>query len=258
MTTIDTGKHHSFSRSSRPEATLDHESERLTRKRETALGYRIMASWGWGADGSGHITARDPERSDCFWLLGYGIPFGEATIDDLVLVKHSGQIVEGAHDINPAALCIHGPIHAARPDVVGAIHTHTPYGTPFSALAAPLPMTSQEAVVFHGRQGVFDGEEVNVTDLATGEKIATALGDGRLVVLANHGLLTVGTTVASAIGFYLNAERAAEVCVKVPDGRVISSAAADSVHLSVGDEINGWHVFQWLVRSRVGDPTVVG
>jgi len=119
-------------------------------------------------------------------------------------------------------------------------------------------MTSQEAVVFHGRQGVFDGEEVNVTDLATGEKIATALGDGRLVVLANHGLLTVGTTVASAIGFYLNAERAAEVCVKVPDGRVISSAAADSVHPSVGDEMNGWHVFQWLVRSRVGDPTVVG
>jgi hypothetical protein len=102
-------------------------------------------------------------------------------------------------------------------------------------------MSSQEAVAFHGMQGVFTGEEVNVTDLATGPRIADALG----------------TSVASAVGFYLNAERAAEVAVKVPDGRVISPAAAAQTHPSVGDELNGWHIFQWLVRSRVGDPTVV-
>jgi ribulose-5-phosphate 4-epimerase/fuculose-1-phosphate aldolase len=100
--------------------------------------------------------------------------------------------------------------------------------------------------------------EVGATDLATGQRIADALGLGRLVVLANHGLLTVGTTVASAIGFYLNAERAAEVCVKVPNGRIISSEAADAVHRSVGTENHGYNVFQWLVRSRVGYPTVVG
>ena len=124
-------------------------------------------------------------------------------------------------------------------------------------MAIPLPMSSQEAVAFHGLQGVYVGEEVNVTDLATGQRIADALGQGRLVIMANHGLLTVGTSVASAIGFYLNAERAAEVCVKVPDGRVISSNSATQVHPSLGDETNGWHIFQWLVRSRVGDSTVV-
>ncbi|MEC7874397.1 MAG: class II aldolase/adducin family protein [Actinomycetota bacterium] len=258
MTIADSAKRLKFTRDSQPSPQRDHESERLLRKQETALGYRIMASFGWGADGSGHITARDPEHIDCFWLLGYGIPFGEATIDDLVLVNQAGQVVEGTLDINPAAFCIHGPIHASRSDVVGVVHTHTPYGTPFSALAKPLSMTSQEAVAFHGLQGVFEGEELNVTDVQTGERIADALGAGRLVVLANHGLLTVGSTVASAVGFYINAERAAEVCVKVPNGRIISSKAADAVHPSVGREINGWHIFQWLVRSRVGDPTVVG
>ena len=247
-----------FSLTSGPTPDSDHDVERLVRKQETALGYRIMASWGWGADGSGHITARDPELTDCFWLLKYGIPFGEANIGDLVLVNHHGDVVEGSGEINPAAFYIHAPIHSTRPDVVGAIHTHTPYGTPFSAMATPLPMTSQEAVAFHGLQGVYTGEEVNVTDLATGQRIADALGQGRLVIMANHGLLTVGTSVASAVGFYLNAERAAEVCVKVPDGRVISSSAARQVHPSIGAETNGWHIFQWLVRPRVGDPAVVG
>ena len=258
MTVTDNRKHRGFTLSSQPLTPSDPHTDRLLRKREVALGYRTMDSWGWGADGSGHITARDPERLDCFWSLGYGVAFGEATIDDLVLVDDTGHVIEGSYDINPAAFYIHAPIHASRDDVIGAIHTHTPYGTPFSALAVPLPMTSQEAVAFHGRQGVFTGEEVGVSDLETGQRIADALGLGRLVILANHGLLTVGTTVASAIGFYLNAERAAEVCVKVPHGREISSEAADAVHPSVGAENHGWHVFQWLVRSRVSDPTVVG
>ena len=241
-----------------PPVHTDVDAERLQRKRDAALGYRIMASWGWGADGSGHITARDPERTDCFWLLRYGVPFGEATINDLVLVDHDGIVVEGDLDINHAAFYIHQPIHAARPDVVGAIHMHTPYGTPYAASLEPLPMSSQEACAFVGRQGVFDGVELNVTDLATGERLATSLGDGRLLWLANHGHLTVGDHVSSAIGFYVLAERAAEVAVKVPDGRVIGDHDAEQTAKSVGVEANGWHVFEWLVRSRIGDRTAVG
>ena len=78
-----------FSLNSTPIPASDLEAERLTRKREAALGYRIMASWGWGADGSGHITARDPEHTDCFWLLAYGIPFDQGERDRLAW--HSQQ-----------------------------------------------------------------------------------------------------------------------------------------------------------------------
>ena len=83
----------SFSLSSAPEPAICPEAERLVRKQETALGYRIMASWGWGADGSGHITARDPEWTDAFWSLRYGVPFGEARVEDLVLVNELGEVV---------------------------------------------------------------------------------------------------------------------------------------------------------------------
>ncbi|HBV26298.1 MAG TPA: ribulose phosphate epimerase, partial [Acidimicrobiaceae bacterium] len=69
---------------------------------------------------------------NCFWLLGYGVPFAKATIDDLVLIDEAGALIEGNRAANPAAFHIHAPIHAARGDVIGAIHTHTPYGTPFS------------------------------------------------------------------------------------------------------------------------------
>ncbi len=232
--------------------------ERSRRKREIALGYRVMASFGWGADGSGHITGRDPERIDCFWLLAYGVPFRQATVADLVLVDRDGTVVDDDRPINRAAYNIHAPIHEARPDIVGAVHFHTPYGTPFAASVQDLPMSSQEACAFHGRQAVFDGEEVDVLDLATGRRLAAAMGDARLLVLANHGLLTAGSTVGAAIGFFVLAERAAEVAVKVPGGRVISEEAASDCHASVGTEDAGWRVGEWLVASRVEDPTVVG
>jgi ribulose-5-phosphate 4-epimerase/fuculose-1-phosphate aldolase len=250
--------HPPLSPNSVPEIDSDPTIERYRRRQQAALGYRIMASWGWGADGSGHITARDPLQNDCFWLLRYGVPFGEATVDDLVLVDPSGSVVDGSGEINRAAYFIHHPIHAARPDVIAAVHMHTPYGTPFSARVAPLPMSSQEACPFVDRQGVFDGVELNVTDLDTGHRLAACLGQGSLLWLANHGPLTVARTVAGAVGLFLLAERAAEVAVKVPDGRAIADAEARNVATSMDPDTTGWHVFEFLVRSRLGDRSQAG
>jgi len=226
--------------------------ERQRRKHETADGYRILGSYGWGDDGAGHISARDPEHTDCFWLLRAGVAFRSATVDDLVLVGPDGLLRDGEGSINPAAYFIHHPIHDARPDVTGAVHTHTGYGTPFAALCAPLVAMSQEACAFHADQAVFDSEVLDVLELDTGHALAAALGPHRLLVLATHGLLTVGATVAQAIGFFLLAERAAEVQVKCPNGRVVSDAAAARVYASVGAPSNGDDVFAWLRRSRLG------
>ena len=227
------------------------EQERELRKQQVAQGYRIFASYGWGDDGSGHISGRDPVHTDCFWLLGYDISFAAATPDDLVLVGPDGQVREGNGDINPAAFCIHAPIHEARPDVIGACHTQTAYGTPFAALMQPITATSQEACAFHNDQALFDGEELDVRNLQVGGRLAAALGPHRLVIMANHGLLTVGQTVAQSVGFFVLAERAAEVQIKAPTGRVISAGAAASVYESVGPADNGDSIFSWLVRSRL-------
>ncbi len=232
---------------------------RAQRKRQTALGYRILASYGWGDDGAGHITARDPERTDHFWLLRTGIAFGEATVNDLVLVGPDGEAVDGHGSLhyNIAAYNIHHPIHAARPDLVSACHTHTGYGTPLTARCEPLRMMSQEACAFAGSNSVYEGDDLDVRDTAGGGRIAEALGPNKLVILANHGLLTTGESVAAAVGFFYLAERAAEVQVKSPDGRVVSDEAAALTAARVGTEEAGRLVFQNLILSRIGDPSVV-
>lgn len=235
--------------------TADVTLERVRRQTEMIDGYHILASYGWGDDGAGHISARDPEHLESFWLLRYGVSFARATIDDLVLVGPDGAATHGSDDdvpINFAAFCIHAPIHRARPDVVSAVHTHTGYGTPFAALARPMRACSQEACAFYGDQGVFLGEELDVLDLAVGGRLAAALGPHRLLVLANHGLLTVGATVGQAIGFFLLAERAAEVEIKAgAAARVVSDQAAAKVYTSVGVPSHGDDVFAWLRRSRL-------
>jgi ribulose-5-phosphate 4-epimerase/fuculose-1-phosphate aldolase len=231
--------------------------ERLRRQNETVAGYRIFASHGWGDDGSGHISARDPQHTDSFWLLRYGVAFAKATVADLVLVGPGGAaITAGGRDagINEAAFCIHAPIHRARPDVVSVAHTHTAYGTPFAALARPIRATSQEACAFHDDQAVFEGEELDVLDVRVGARLAQALGEHRLLILANHGLLTVGATVGQAVGFFVLAERAAEVEIKAGAGaRVVSDSSAAAVHCSVGAPSQGDSVFEWLRRTRLGD-----
>lgn len=236
------------------DVVTDVATERSRRQAEVVAGYRIFASYGWGDDGSGHISARDPELADSFWLLRYGVAFAKATVADLVLVGPDGAATSdnGEATINEAAYCIHAPIHRARPDVVSVVHTHTGYGTPFAAQARPIRACSQEACAFHDDQAVFEGEELDVLDPAVGDRLAAALGHRRLLILANHGLLTVGATVGQAVGFFVLAERAAEVEVKAgAAARVVSDDAAAAVYRSVGLASHGDEVFTWLRRTRL-------
>jgi ribulose-5-phosphate 4-epimerase/fuculose-1-phosphate aldolase len=124
-----------------PEIT-DVDALRAHRKTRLALGYRVFGALKWGALGDGHISARDPERADHFWLARYGAPFHTVTVDDLVLVGPEGTVVEGEGWINQAAHNIHWPIHEARPDIVSAAHTHTPYGTPYPARSTKTTRSS--------------------------------------------------------------------------------------------------------------------
>lgn len=230
---------------------------RTHRQRRLALAYRLFGAMHWGEQGDGHISARDPERTDCFWLLRYGVPFCEATVGDLVLVGPDGSIVEGRGEINPTAYYIHMPIHDARPEVVCAAHTHTGYGTPWSAMAQPFRTICQEAVAFHDDHAVFEDGEVDIQSTDGGKRIAAALGDTKLVILRSHGLLTVGGSIDEAVGWYLMAERVAEVHVKAPGAEPISDEDAERCRGSIADPAQGWKTFNWAIRSRVPDPTVV-
>ena len=242
-----------------PPVPADPVEMRQLRKWEVAIGYRIFSAMRWGQLGDGHISARDPERSDHFWVLAHGIPFWAATVDNLSLVGPDGSVVEGhfGGGINYAAHNIHWPILDARPDLVSAAHTHTQYGTPWAANVQPFRPISQESCVFVYDQSIYPGEDVEVDTLAGGHAIAEAMGATRLCILRNHGLLTGGASPGEAVGLFVLAERVAEVHVKAVDPQPISDDTAKQVALSLRPESFGWTTFQWLARDLVPDPSVV-
>ncbi len=234
------------------------EALRAHRKTRLALAYRVFGALRWGHLGDGHISARDPELLDHFWLGAYGVPFHAMTVDDLVLVSPDGKVVRGSGSINPAAYHIHWPLHEARPDIVAAAHTHTPYGTPFSALVQLMRPITQESCAFYDDHAIFDDHEVDIFSVDGGKRIGAALGAAKAVILRNHGLLTVGETVDEAVGFFVAMERSAEAHMKAVNGVAIDHEAAVRARGSVGTHQAGWIMFQFLARSYVPDPSVVG
>ena len=229
------------------------DSVREERKRQVALGYRVFAALGWGDLGDGHISARDPERADCFWLLDVDTPFGEASPEKLVLVQPDGSVEGGSGKTNLPAYYIHYPILAARPDATSVAHTHTASGTPFSASAKLFDPITQEACIFYDDHAVFDDEEVQVQSVDCGERIARDLGRNRGVVLRNHGLLTVGATVKHAVAWFMMMERVAEAHLKARDPKPISHNAALYAKADLTTDAYARSAFDFLVRHHLGE-----
>ena len=230
---------------------------RSRRKRDCALGYRLLAAQRWWDLGDGHISARDPERTDCLWMLRYGVSYHAAKVSDLVLVAPDGSLAEGDGFVNVAGYYIHQPILAARPDAVSAVHVHTGWGTPFSAEARLLEPITQEACIFFEDHALFDDEEVQVQSLDGGTRIAKALGQTRAIILRNHGLLTVGDSVAEAVGSFVYMERVAEAHMKVRQAKPISAAAARFAQADLTSQGIGRSGFASLVRRHIGDTEIV-
>jgi ribulose-5-phosphate 4-epimerase/fuculose-1-phosphate aldolase len=183
------------------------EAERQYRKERLAAGYRLFGLYGFDEGIAGHITVRDPEHSDHFWVNPFGMNFSHIRASDLIRVNHEGEIVEGNGSLNAAAFAIHGQVHAARPDVVAAAHSHSVYGKAWSALGRPLDPITQDSCIFYEDHAVFDDYTGVVLDLEEGKRIAHALGDRKAVILRNHGLLTVGHSVDEAVFWFVSMER---------------------------------------------------
>src|SRR5258708_5915375 len=182
------------------------EDERRHRKERLAAGFRLFSRFGFDEGVAGHITARDPELTDHFWVNPFGMHFGHIRVSDLLLVNHHGEVVQGDRPVNQAAFAIHSQVHAARPDVVAAAHAHAVYGKTWSSLRRKLDPLTQDACAFFDDHALFDDYTGVVLDVEEGKRIAHALGDNKAVILRNHGLLTVGTTVDAAAWRFVTME----------------------------------------------------
>jgi ribulose-5-phosphate 4-epimerase/fuculose-1-phosphate aldolase len=186
--------------------------ERLYRKQRLAGALRLFARSGFDEGTAGHITVRDPQWTDHFWVNPFGVPFALCDVSSLILVDAHGDVVEGERPINLAAFNIHAPIHESRPDVVGVAHAHSVHGKALAALGMPLLPITQEACKFYNRHVVFDRFEGPVVDRSEGLLIAAALGARhKAAILQNHGLLTVGDSVEAAAYRFWIFDRSAQV-----------------------------------------------
>src|SRR5271169_2325532 len=182
----------------RPPVFANAAEERLHRKQMLAAAFRLFSKFGFDEGVAGHITARDPERLDHFWVNPFGMHFGQIRASDLILVDHAGAVVEGHAEVNLAAFAIHSRIHAARPDVVAAAHAHSLYGKSWSSLGRLLDPLTQDSCAFYEDHVVFEDFTGVVEETSEGDRIASALGSRKAAILRNHGLLTVGHSVDEA------------------------------------------------------------
>jgi ribulose-5-phosphate 4-epimerase/fuculose-1-phosphate aldolase len=225
------------------------EEERRHRKERLAAALRIFGKLGFEEGVAGHITARDPELTDHFWVNPFGLSFKHIRVSDLILVNHEGQVVEGRYPVNLAAFAIHSQVHQARPDVVAAAHSHSVHGRALSALGQLLEPITQDVCVFYQDHGLLDDYTGVVNDVEEGKRIAAALGGHKAVILRNHGLLTVGGTVDAAAWWFVTMERSAQVqLLAKAAGRVvpIDHANAELTHEQIGNDVAGWINYQPL------------
>ncbi|CAI5759739.1 unnamed protein product [Candida verbasci] len=198
-----------------------------------AGAFRVFSRKGFGEGTAGHISVRDPIDPHTFWINPLGKHFGLIKYSDLVHVTSQGEILpDGAQTaINAAGFAIHSAIHEARPDVNAACHTHSTYGKAFSCLGKELEMINQDVCIFYKSQSVYHDFGGVALEIEEGKKIANALGNGKGVVLKNHGLLTVGSTVDEAAYLFTLMEQSCKV-------ELIAKAAlknGEKLHI-IGDE----------------------
>ncbi len=190
---------------------------------DLAACYRLVAHYGWEDLVFTHITARVPGTEDQFLINPYGMFFDEITASSLVKIDiHGGKVGDSPFPVNPAGFVIHSAIHAARHDARCVLHTHTLNGVAVSTQRAGLLPISQHAISVLASLGYHDFEGPALRDDEKPRLVAD-LGDKTSLILRNHGLLTVGETVAEAFVamYYLEASCAIQVRAQSGGGELI-------------------------------------
>ncbi|TVR24753.1 MAG: class II aldolase/adducin family protein [Ilumatobacter sp.] len=226
------------------------DEERAHRKAKLAGALRVFGRLGFGEGVAGHITVRDPEFTDHFWVNPFAISFRHIRSSDLILVNHDGDVVYGSHPVNRAAFVLHAAIHSARPDVVAAAHAHSTYGKAFSSLGIPLAPLTQDACAFYGDHTVISEQGGAVVfEVAAGEEFASLFPTGKAAIHQNHGLFTVGESVDAAAFWFITMERncQAQLAAMAAGTPIeIRDEYATYTFQQTGHPLAGWLQFQPL------------
>ncbi len=233
-----------------PQTFASVEEERLHRKQKLAGALRIFGRFGFSEGIAGHITARDPEFPELFWVNPFGMNFRHIRVSDLILVDHSGNVVYGSEPVNRAAFVLHSAIHEARPDVIAAAHAHSVYGKAFSSLGMPLAPITQDAAVFYEDQTLIaeQGGAI-VFEIEAGKKFASKFSTTKLAIHQNHGHFSVGNSVDEAAWWFITFERSAQtqlLAMAAGGMQEMPGEYARYTREQTGGPSSGWLQFQPL------------
>jgi ribulose-5-phosphate 4-epimerase/fuculose-1-phosphate aldolase len=180
---------------------------------QLAACYRIFDYMGWSEMIFNHITVKIPGDEHHFLINPYGLHYSEVTASNLVKVDIEGNIVEETdYAVNPAGIVIHTAIHAARPDIHCITHTHTNAGMAVACSAEGLRNDNFYSALLHNQVAYHDFEGITVMDDEKPRLVAN-LGDKRLLILRNHGLLACGRSIPEAFMNLWSLERSCEIQV---------------------------------------------
>jgi ribulose-5-phosphate 4-epimerase/fuculose-1-phosphate aldolase len=183
-----------------PDLSVQHKvSEQEWRLRvDLAACYRLVALYGWSDLVFTHISARIPGPEHHFLINPYGLMFDEITASSLVKVDlHCVKQMDSPYPVNPAGFVIHSALHAARDDAQCVLHTHTRAGVAVSAQRGGLLPISQQSTFVVGNMAYHDYEGVAIRDDER-KRLVADIGSANYLMLRNHGLLTVGRSIADA------------------------------------------------------------
>lgn len=213
---------------------------------DLAAAYRLVAHYGWSDLVFTHISARIPGPEHHFLINPYGLMFDEITASSLVKVdQHCNKLTESPFPVNPAGFVIHSAIHAERDDAACVLHTHSRAGVAVSAQKCGILPISQQSTFVLGSLAYHDYEGVALRDDEK-PRLQADLGRANYLVLRNHGLLTVGKSIADAfLNMYilentcriqLDAQAGGELVYVNPE--IIKGVAAAVKTVTVGQGAN--------------------
>ena len=222
---------------------------------DLAACYRLVADFGWDDLVFTHISARVPGTEGQFLINPYGMMFEEITASSLIKVDGQGnKLMDSAFPVNPAGFTIHSAVHSARHDIACVLHTHSLNGVAVSAQEGGLLPLSQQSifilasVAYHSYEGVALRDEEK-------PRLTADLGDKTFLMLRNHGLLTVGETIADAFVSMYVFEAACAIQVRAQAGggklipvhpQIIAGAAAQAKAVTKG--LGGMLAWPGLLR----------
>ncbi len=187
-------------------------------RRELAACYRLVAHFRMTDLIFTHISVRVPGPEKHFLINPYGLFFDEITASNLVKIDIDGRAVEPSpYSVNPAGFVIHSAIHAAREDAHCVLHTHTKAGCAIAAQQGGLLPVNQMSLEFYGKVAYHDYEGIAL-DFAERERLVRDLGGKPVMILRNHGLLTVGHTAQQAFLRMYYLEKACEIQLTAQTG----------------------------------------